>query len=105
MNTHKTPPLSVPDDLPEVMDLQEASTYLRLKPRTLTRLATLGEVPAAKIGKQWRLHREALAKLFVPAGSLRLGLIGSVRYDPAHRNPFRFCWSAPPRLPIEPLLR
>jgi excisionase family DNA binding protein len=69
MNTHKTPPLSVPDDLPEVMDLQEASTYLRLKPRTLTRLATLGEVPAAKIGKQWRLHREALAKLFVPAGS------------------------------------
>ena len=51
----------------EVLDLQEASVYLRLKPRTLTTLAARGEVPATKIGKQWRFRRNLLEGLFGPA--------------------------------------
>jgi excisionase family DNA binding protein len=51
------------------MDLREASLYLRVTPRTLTRLAALGKVPAVKIGKQWRFHRATLVRLFAPSGS------------------------------------
>ncbi len=48
----------------EVLNLQEASAFLRLRPRTLTTLAARGEVPAVKIGKQWRFRRNALEEMF-----------------------------------------
>ena len=51
----------------DVLDLQEASAYLRLKPRTLTALAARGVVPATKIGKQWRFRRSLLQELFAAA--------------------------------------
>ncbi len=51
----------------DVLDLQEASAYLRLKPRTLTALAARGAVPATKIGKQWRFRRSLLQELFESA--------------------------------------
>ncbi len=46
-----------------VLDLQEASAYLRLRRRTLMRLAAKGAVPAIRIGKQWRFRRCALEGL------------------------------------------
>ncbi len=36
----------------DVLDLQEAAAFLRLRPRTLMRLAANGTVPAIRIGKQ-----------------------------------------------------
>ncbi len=53
-----------------VLDLQEASAYLRLRRRTLMRLAAKGTVPALKIGKQWRFRRDALDELFGEAAAL-----------------------------------
>ena len=48
----------------EIMNLEEASRYLRIKRRTLYTLAARGEVPAAKIGGQWRFRRSHLDGLF-----------------------------------------
>lgn len=54
------------DPLPqdEVLNLQEASQYLRIKRRTLYVLAARGVVPGAKIGGQWRFRRSQLDGLF-----------------------------------------
>ena len=51
-------------NLADVMNLDEASRYLRIKRRTLYSLAARGEVPAAKIGGQWRFRRSQLDGLF-----------------------------------------
>ncbi len=48
----------------EILNLEEASRYLRIKRRTLYALAARGEVPAAKIGGQWRFRRSQLDGLF-----------------------------------------
>jgi excisionase family DNA binding protein len=48
----------------EVLNLVEASRYLRIKPRTLYTLAARGMVPGAKIGGQWRFLRSQLEALF-----------------------------------------
>jgi excisionase family DNA binding protein len=48
----------------DVMNLDEASRYLRIKRRTLYSLAARGDVPAAKIGGQWRFRRSQLDGLF-----------------------------------------
>jgi excisionase family DNA binding protein len=48
----------------EIMSLEEASRYLHIKRRTLYALAARGEVPAAKIGGQWRFRRSHLDGLF-----------------------------------------
>jgi excisionase family DNA binding protein len=33
---------------------QEAADFLKIHPRTLTRMAVAGEIPAFRIGKHWR---------------------------------------------------
>jgi excisionase family DNA binding protein len=48
----------------DILNLEEASHYLRIKRRTLYSLAAKGEVPAAKIGGQWRFRRSQLDGLF-----------------------------------------
>jgi excisionase family DNA binding protein len=47
-----------------VLNLDEASRYLRIKRRTLYSLAARGMVPGAKIGGQWRFRRSQLDGLF-----------------------------------------
>ncbi len=48
----------------QILNLEEASHYLRIKRRTLYTLAARGVVPAAKIGGQWRFRRSQLDGLF-----------------------------------------
>jgi excisionase family DNA binding protein len=48
----------------DILNLDEASRYLRIKRRTLYTLAARGVVPAAKIGGQWRFRRTHLDGLF-----------------------------------------
>jgi excisionase family DNA binding protein len=43
-----------------VMTVEEAAEYLRFHPSTVYRLARSGQLPARKVGKQWRLHRESI---------------------------------------------
>ena len=43
-----------------IWNTTEAAEYLRIHPRTLTRLAKRGEVPSIHIGRLWRFRRSDL---------------------------------------------
>jgi len=45
---------------PILITICEAAHYLRFHPSTVYRLARRGELPAVKVGKQWRLDRKVL---------------------------------------------
>jgi excisionase family DNA binding protein len=44
----------------EVMTLAEVSDYLRIPVSTLYKLSREGTMPAQKLGKQWRYHKDAI---------------------------------------------
>ena len=44
----------------EVMTLTEVSDYLRIPVSTLYKLSREGAMPAQKLGKQWRYHKDAI---------------------------------------------
>ncbi len=46
-----------------LMTIDEVAEYLEVHPDTVRRRARDGEIPAAKIGKQWRFHPEVVAEL------------------------------------------
>lgn len=44
----------------EIMTIKEVSKYLKMNERTVYKLIQDGQIPAAKLGKQWRLNKEKL---------------------------------------------
>lgn len=48
----------------EILDIDEAAEFLGIKKRTMYKLAKAGEIPAVKIGGQWRFYREQLLEMF-----------------------------------------
>ncbi len=44
----------------EVLTAQEVALLLKLHPRTVMKMATSGEIPAAKVGRQWRFERNLI---------------------------------------------
>lgn len=47
-------------ELENLMTLKEVAKLLRLSPQTLYKMLEQGEIPAVKIGSQWRFDREQL---------------------------------------------
>ncbi len=45
-----------------IMSVEEVAAYLNLHPLTVRRLARDGEIPAFKVGRQWRIKRTLLDK-------------------------------------------
>lgn len=43
-----------------VFTLAEAAKYLRVHPQTIYKMVRTGELPAAKIGRAWRIHKDTL---------------------------------------------
>ena len=43
-----------------VMTIDQVAEYLSLHPLTVRRLAREGEIPAFKVGRQWRVKRQLL---------------------------------------------
>ena len=43
-----------------VMTISELSKYLKISRSTLYKLAQEGKLPAQKVGRHWRFHREAV---------------------------------------------
>jgi excisionase family DNA binding protein len=43
-----------------ILTVDELSEYLSMHPLTVRRLARDGEIPAAKIGRQWRIKKDLL---------------------------------------------
>jgi len=44
----------------DVLNAKEAAEYLKAHVETIRRMARRGEIPAFKVGKDWRFHRKAL---------------------------------------------
>lgn len=47
-------------DTPEIMTIKEVAGYLKMNERTVYKLIQAGKIPAAKLGKQWRLNKDQL---------------------------------------------
>ena len=47
-------------DISEIMTIEQVARYLSLHELTVRRLARDGEIPAFKVGRQWRVKRELL---------------------------------------------
>jgi excisionase family DNA binding protein len=46
--------------LDEIMTLEEVAKYLKLQPQTVYKWAQEGQIPGAKLGKEWRFRRRIL---------------------------------------------
>lgn len=44
-------------ELPQVMTVDQVAAYLQIGKRTIYAMAAAGEIPAAKVGEQWRFFR------------------------------------------------
>ncbi len=50
-----------------VLNTKDAAAYLGMGVRTIYRLASSGQMPAAKVGRLWRFHVDALDVWLVSA--------------------------------------
>lgn len=48
----------------EILDIGTAAKFLGIKKRTLYKLVNEGQIPARKIGGQWRFSKSQLVSLF-----------------------------------------
>lgn len=48
------------NDFEPLLDSEEAAALLRIHPKTLQKLARLGEIDAIQVGKLWRFRASAL---------------------------------------------
>lgn len=53
----------------EILDIDAAADFLGIKKRTMYKLVNEGEIPAVKIGGQWRFYREQLLEMFTRSSS------------------------------------
>lgn len=65
-----TPHGELPPDL--VLTVEEASAFLKLDVQTVRALARSGDLPAVKLGKQWRFLRHRLIEALEPRGAHRV---------------------------------
>ena len=52
------------NDVPALMDLDQASALLGLSNDAVRRYCTMGVIPAIQFGRQWRIDKEKLMKKF-----------------------------------------
>ena len=59
--TYHTTDAGHPEDqvgeLPQVMTVDQVSIYLQIGQRTIYQMTAAGEIPAVKVGAQWRFFR------------------------------------------------
>ncbi len=60
-------------DVSEIMTIEQVARYLSLHELTVRRLARDGEIPAFKVGRQWRVKRELLDSWIEREAYLNLG--------------------------------
>jgi excisionase family DNA binding protein len=56
-----------------IMTVDEVAEYLDLHPLTVRRLARDGEIPAFKVGRQWRVQRKLLDQWLAEESMKNLG--------------------------------
>jgi excisionase family DNA binding protein len=50
------------EDLPQILTIAQVAEFLGLHELTVRRLAREGELPALKLGRQWRVKKDLLEK-------------------------------------------
>ena len=55
MGAHASSDEKGPEKLSHLLTVEEAAEQLRIHPSTVYRLARRGQLPAVKVGNQWRL--------------------------------------------------
>ena len=53
----------MPNSLDDILDVKQASEFLKLNPQTVRRMLARGELPGRKLGNTWRLSRRQLVTL------------------------------------------
>lgn len=48
------------DKYPDILLVEEVAEYLRVNKQTIYNLLRQGQLPAKKIGGQWRFHKKAI---------------------------------------------
>lgn len=48
------------ENWPEILTIGETAQYLRISLSSLYKLAQDGKIPAQKVGKHWRFHKQTL---------------------------------------------
>ncbi|MCA9638598.1 MAG: PTS sugar transporter subunit IIA [Myxococcales bacterium] len=88
----------MPTDPDRLLTLRELADYLRLGERTVLKLAQQGEVPAARIGNQWRFKQGVIDAWL---DDQMLGVRGGRRPDPDELASFSIdtCFAADHVLP------
>lgn len=46
----------------QVFTVEEAAKYLKVHEQTVYKMVRSGQLPAVKIGREWRIHKETLDK-------------------------------------------
>lgn len=52
------------NDVPALIDLEQASALLGLSIESVRRYCVTGDIPAIQIGKQWRIDKQKLMQKF-----------------------------------------
>lgn len=47
-------------DADEILTLEEVAKYLKLQPQTVYKWAQEGQIPGAKLGKEWRFRKQLI---------------------------------------------
>lgn len=56
----------------DVMTIEQLADYLQIAKSTLYKLAQEGRIPAQKVGKHWRFHRETIDRWIAGEGLTQL---------------------------------
>jgi len=56
----------------DVMTIEQLADYLQIAKSTLYKLAQEGRIPAQKVGKHWRFHRETIDRWIAGEGLAQL---------------------------------
>lgn len=67
----------------EVMTIEQLAKYLQIAKSTLYKLSQEGRIPAQKVGKHWRFHRDAIDAWLANSGLQ--GTRSSTRRRPQRR--------------------
>lgn len=65
----------------DIMTIEEVAQYLKLQPQTVYKWAQEGQIPAAKLGKEWRFRRSLLDEWIDTSMALSKG-----GFDLMHRS-------------------
>ena len=73
------------NSVPEIMNLAEASRFIRVSEKTLGEMARQNRIPCNKVGREWRFLKSALEDWLKGTHNTDL-LTGNARWQISNKN-------------------